>query len=68
MFEKYLYKAKRVDNGEDIIGSLIYSPDSPFVYIATMENMIVDELNEGNVSNLRLIRVMEKSIRSIGEI
>ena len=63
-----LYEAQRMDNGKYITGALIHSPHSPFAYIATiknMENMVVDELNEGIVSNLKLLRVMKKSIRLV---
>ncbi|HAP8508952.1 TPA: hypothetical protein IV140_003030 [Enterococcus faecium] len=50
-------------DGNEVVGSLICCP--PFSYIATIESMkkmCVDELNDGEVKNLKLTRVLERSI------
>jgi hypothetical protein len=63
--KQFLYKAQRMSDGEFIIGALLHAPNSPFVYIATVEamgNMYVDELDGGKTNNLKLTRVMEKSV------
>ena len=63
-----LYKAKRLSDGKEVIGSLLRVPESPFVYIATvtaMDNMFVDELNNGKTTNLELTRVMLKSVEKV---
>ena len=60
---QYLYKAKSMKDGNEVVGALICSP--PFSYIATIESMkkmCVDELNDGEVKNLKLTRVVEYSI------
>lgn len=61
--KNYLYKAQRMTDGEEVIGSLLHN--GPFTYIATIEamnNMIVDELDRGKTTNLELTRVMLKSV------
>ena len=63
-----LYKAKRLSDGKEVIGSLLHVPESPFVYIATvtaMDKMFVDELNNGKTTNLELTRVMLKSVEKV---
>lgn len=60
---QYLYKAKSMKDGSEVVGALICC--SPFFYIATIESMkkmCVDELNDGEVKNLKLTRVLERSI------
>ena len=60
---QYLYKAKSMKDGNEVVGALICCP--PFSYIATIESMkqmCVDELNNGEVKNLKLTRVLERSI------
>ena len=55
-----LYTAKRMDNGEKVVGNLVYFEEFPFAYILTKENygrMIVNELNDG-YTTCNLIRVM----------
>ena len=50
-------------DGNEVVGALICSP--PFVYIATIEAMkmmCVDEVNDGEVKNLKLTRVLECTI------
>lgn len=50
-------------DGSEVVGALICC--SPFFYIATIESMkkmCVDELNDGEVKNLKLTRVLERSI------
>ena len=50
-------------DGNEVVGALICCP--PFSYIATIESMkkmCVDELNDGEVKNLKLTRVLERSI------
>ena len=63
-----LFKAKRMDNGEEVIGNLIFH-GGPFAYILTKENyqkMVVDELNHG-FTTCNLIRVMGESIVPLSE-
>lgn len=65
---KYLYKAKRLSDGKEVIGSLLHVPGSPFAYIATltaMNNMVVNELDNGKTTNLELTRVMLKSVEKL---
>ena len=60
---QHLYKAKSMKDGNEVVGALIGRP--PFIYIATIEAMkmmCVDELNDGEVKNLKLTRVLERSI------
>ena len=60
---QYLYKAKSMKDGNEVVGALIAR--SPFVYIATIEamkTMCVDEVNDGEVKNLKLTRVLECTI------
>ncbi|EDT15766.1 TPA: hypothetical protein I9080_002102 [Clostridium perfringens] len=62
-----IYKAVRLDNGEEVEGNLIYQDDSPFAYILTKENfssMVVNELNDCQTS-CNLIRVMKKTIKKV---
>lgn len=69
--EQFLYRAQRMTDGEFVIGSLLHVPNSPFAYIATEEainNMCVDELNGGETTNLKLTRVMIKSVEPYMEI
>lgn len=63
---KYLYKAKSMENGDEVVGALLGC--SPFFYIATVEamkEMCVDELNDGKVENLKLTRVLDWSIEKL---
>lgn len=65
---QYLYKAKSMKDGSEVVGALIGRP--PFVYIATIEAMkmmCVDEVNNGEVKNLKLTRVLECSIEKFKE-
>jgi hypothetical protein len=60
---QHLYKAKSMKDGNEVVGALICCP--PFSYICTIESMkkmCVDELNDGEVKNLKLTRVLERSI------
>ena len=55
-------------DGNEVVGALIGR--SPFVYIATIEAMkmmCVDEVNNGEVKNLKLTRVLECSIEKFKE-
>lgn len=55
-------------DGSEVVGALIGR--SPFVYIATIEamkTMCVDEVNDGEVKNLKLTRVLECSIEKFKE-
>lgn len=64
--EKFLYEAKRITDGKYVTGALLHVPDSPFTYIATeeaMNNMCVDELDEGKTTDLKLTRVMINSVK-----
>lgn len=63
-----LYKAKRMTDGEEVVGSLIIFPDSPLAYIDTVQAMgrlVVDELNNGEVTNLKLTRVLEATVEKV---
>lgn len=66
--KNHLYKGKRLSDGKEVIGSLLQAPESPFVYIATVtaiDNMVVNELNNGKTTNLELTRIMSKSIEKL---
>ena len=63
--KQYLYRAQRITDGKFVIGALLHLPDSPCAYIATVEamgNMCVNELDDGKTTNLKLTRVMLKSV------
>lgn len=69
--KKYLYKAKKISDGEEVIGAYLNVPGTPFAYIATIESMnkmIVDELDDGKTTNLYLTRVMKHTVKRIDTI
>lgn len=64
----FLYKAKRLTDGKEVVGSLLHAPNSPFAYIATidaMNHMRVDDLSDGETTHLKLVRIMLDTARRI---
>lgn len=56
---QYLYKAKSMKDGSEVVGALIGRSPST---IEAMKTMCVDEVNDGEVKNLKLTRVLECTI------
>lgn len=62
-----IYKAKRMDTGEEVIGNLIYQSYSPFCYILTKDNFDKSYIDDNGKTLCRLIRVLIDSVVEINQ-